>query len=171
MVPRELIQAFAALAPNKVVLAKLLAHHFHEGQMRKGENEPYIVHPARIAENCKTETEKCIAWLHDVIEDSECTLDDLKGFFSEEVINGVDALTKVEGDSLKTQLKIQLADTIVQRIKLLDVLDYWQHAKGMSEVSIAKHKHVAETFYLPLAKDIAPELHDEILLSMREVLS
>lgn len=152
MTPKEIIQKFSEVATGKVHLASLIALHFHEGQWRKVEDAPYIVHPARIAAQLNTEEDKCIAWLHDVVEDSEVTLEDLKDFFSEEIISGVNALTKIEDNEEATLAKIRAAPKNVQYIKLLDVLDYWQHSTGMKKESLEKNKTKALEFYLPLAK-------------------
>jgi (p)ppGpp synthase/HD superfamily hydrolase len=163
MTPKETIQKLSKQTTDKVFLAKLIAYHFHEGQYRKIEDAPYVVHPERIVAQLETETDKCIAWLHDVVEDTEVKLEDLQELFSAEVIAGIFALTKVEGDEQASMQKILSAPRHVQRIKLLDVLDYWQHCEGMSKKSISKNRHKAEMYYLPLAeklgeKEIATEI-------------
>lgn len=152
-----ILQRFYQQARNQLELAKLIAHYAHEGQMRKTENEPYIVHPARIATQLKSDKDKCVAWLHDVVEDSNIELKDLKEFFSENTVHAVDCLTKVKGDVDATLTKIKHAPNNVQIIKLLDVLDYWRHCHGMSQESIALNTGLAKEFYLPLAEQLGEE--------------
>lgn len=52
-------------------LAEAWAHVAHDGQCRKGAGEPYIEHPARVANSVWGWRRKSLAWLHDVIEDAE----------------------------------------------------------------------------------------------------
>ena len=61
---------------------------------------PYIYHPIHIAYQMETEDEICVAILHDVVEDTDVTLDDLrdKGF-PERIIDSVKLLTKEKSDS------------------------------------------------------------------------
>ena len=49
----------------------------HIGQLDKG-GSPYILHPVRVALHCQTEDEKIVALLHDVVEDTSITFEDLK---------------------------------------------------------------------------------------------
>lgn len=93
----------------------------HEGQFRKGNGLPYITHPIAVAEIAlelkKTRDEwkwldddilYVSAILHDVAEDTEVTLSDIKREFGVEVSSTVCDLTKVEGESyLDMILKIK----------------------------------------------------------------
>lgn len=54
-----------------------IAAKAHDGQVDKG-GHPYILHPLRVMMNCESEAEKICAVLHDVIEDTNITLEDLK---------------------------------------------------------------------------------------------
>lgn len=70
-----------------------IAKAAHAGQKDKA-GKPYIEHPLHIANLMSTEEEACVALLHDVVEDSDWTIDDLaKEGFSKEVLNAVEALT------------------------------------------------------------------------------
>lgn len=78
--------------------AMKIALDAHAGALDK-QGEPYILHPIRVmlAVRKKGYSEVCqaIALLHDVVEDSEITLDDLRGYgLPEEVVDAVDALTR-----------------------------------------------------------------------------
>ena len=74
--------------------AILMATTAHQGQVDKA-GAPYILHPLRVMFGCKTENEQICAVLHDVIEDTDITLEDLRAAgFKEEVIIALDALTK-----------------------------------------------------------------------------
>jgi len=58
--------------------ASKIAYRAHYGQFRRGGTIPYIIHPLRVANSFKDDIKKTIAILHDVVEDTELTLKDLK---------------------------------------------------------------------------------------------
>ena len=75
-----------------------IACEAHAGQFDKG-GEPYILHPLRLMLRMATEAERITAVLHDVVEDSQFTIEDLiaEGF-AREIVNAVAALSKREGE-------------------------------------------------------------------------
>ena len=71
----------------------LIAYDAHKEQTDKN-GLPYIFHPFHLAEQMDTEEEIIVALLHDVIEDSDATLDELRSYkFSEQVIGALSVLT------------------------------------------------------------------------------
>ena len=62
---------------SMTIKAMKLAYKAHEGQVDRS-GVPYIFHPIHLAEQMETEDEICTALLHDVAEDSDCTIEDLK---------------------------------------------------------------------------------------------
>ena len=76
-----------------------IAVEAHKGQTDKA-GMPYILHPLRLMFQMKTDNEKIAAVLHDVVEDSDWALDDLKKEkFNNEVIEAVNLLTRDDNDS------------------------------------------------------------------------
>ena len=76
-----------------------IAVHAHAGQMDKG-GEPYILHPLRVMLRMRTDMERIVAVLHDVVEDSAYTFADLRSEgFSVEVLKALEALTKQPGET------------------------------------------------------------------------
>lgn len=74
-------------------LAMKICFKAHAHQLDKS-GLPYVFHPFHIAEQMKDEDTTIVALLHDVVEDSDITLDDLKKYgFSEDVISAVAAMT------------------------------------------------------------------------------
>lgn len=77
--------------------AKKFAREAHKGQFRKYKNEPYIEHPIRVASLVKTvphtEAMVCAAYLHDVVEDTNVALKDIRAKFGNEVADLVEELT------------------------------------------------------------------------------
>lgn len=66
----------------------------HEGVVGK-DGLDYVFHPITVALKCKTDDEKVVALLHDVVEDTPTTLDDLrKEGFPEYIVEAVDAVTR-----------------------------------------------------------------------------
>lgn len=78
---------------NIVEKAKDVAYKAHDGQMRKDSDEPFINHLIAVNEILSKLTDNenilAIGWLHDVIEDTELTFDDLKNDFPVEVLIGL----------------------------------------------------------------------------------
>ncbi len=77
-----------------------LAVQAHKGQLRKGTNIPYIVHPMRVMERLLhagySEEVACAGVLHDVIEDGDVSLSQLENQFGKRIAELVDAATEVE---------------------------------------------------------------------------
>lgn len=101
----------------------------HAGQLDRG-GEPYIYHPLRVMGNVDTLEARIVAVLHDVVEDSELTLDDLRAEgFSEEVLAAVDALTKRDGESRLDAAMRAAANPLARVVKLADVNDNMNRAR------------------------------------------
>lgn len=96
----------------------------HKGQKDKSGVE-YILHPLRVMERGKTAVEKICGVLHDVVEDSDWTIDDLKNEgFSEEVISVIKCLTKkTENENYDEFIERVAKDPIAVKVKLNDLLD------------------------------------------------
>ena len=70
----------------------------HQGQLDRA-GQPYILHPLRVMARCQSADEKIVAVLHDVVEDTHWSFDDLrKEGFSEVIIQALDCVTKREGE-------------------------------------------------------------------------
>ncbi|MBR1563632.1 MAG: bifunctional (p)ppGpp synthetase/guanosine-3',5'-bis(diphosphate) 3'-pyrophosphohydrolase, partial [Ruminococcus sp.] len=121
---------------SKIVSAYELAEHYHHEQKRES-GEPYITHPLAVAYillelGMDTDT-ICAALLHDVVEDTDCTLDEIRKKFGTDVemlVNGVTKLGKVEiftkeeqkAENIRKILLAMSEDIRVIIIKLADRL-------------------------------------------------
>jgi (p)ppGpp synthase/HD superfamily hydrolase len=100
-----------------------IAAREHAGDIDKG-GSPYIFHPLRLMFAVRKPFEKMAAVLHDVVEDTPVTLDDLKyEGFNPEVIAAVEALTKKTGESRMEAATRAAANPIAIVVKLADVTD------------------------------------------------
>jgi hypothetical protein len=103
--------------------AILIATNAHQGQVDKA-GKPYILHPLRLMFSRKNETERICAVLHDVIEDTDITLDYLrKQGFSEEVLSTLDAITRRSYESYDEFISRILNNKIACYVKLADLCD------------------------------------------------
>lgn len=95
----------------------------HAGQLDMA-GEKYVLHPIRVMLQVATEEEKITAMLHDVVEDSELTLENLKKEgFSDEILAAVDALTKRPGETRIEAAHRAAANHIARAVKLADNAD------------------------------------------------
>ena len=98
-----------------------IAKKAHLGQVDKA-GEDYIKHPEKVASFVKTDEEKAVAYLHDVIEDTELTLEDLYEYdFSKEVLEAVDIITKKRGEDYQSYLNSVKKNKLARAVKLADL--------------------------------------------------
>lgn len=92
----------------------------HAGQVDKT-GQPYILHPLRVMLRVSAPHERMAAVLHDVVEDTGVTLEQLRSEgFPDEVISAVDALTKRPGESRLEAAHRAAADPVARAVKLAD---------------------------------------------------
>jgi len=145
-----------------------VAMEAHQHARRKS-GEPYIYHPIAVAQICAEEiglgsTSVICALLHDVVEDTDMTLADMKGMFGEKVAQIIDGLTKIKGVEIfdPTNFSIQaenfrkmlltLSDDV--RVILIKMADRLHNMRTLGSMSEQQQRKIAsETLYLyaPLA--------------------
>ena len=94
----------------------------YAGQTDKA-GETYIRHPLRVMQAMSTDRERVVALLHDIVEDSEYTLDEIEQEFSAEVRDAVDALTKREGEPYQEFVERAGEIPTARRVKIADIED------------------------------------------------
>jgi (p)ppGpp synthase/HD superfamily hydrolase len=100
-----------------------IAVQAHWGQKDRG-GAPYILHPLRMMFRVQTEAERMAAVLHDVVEDTDWTLDALREQgFPDEVVTAVDHLTRREDESYDEFVTRAAAHPVARRVKLADLED------------------------------------------------
>jgi guanosine-3',5'-bis(diphosphate) 3'-pyrophosphohydrolase len=97
-----------------------IAAQAHTGQVDKA-GQPYILHPFRVMLCVSGEAERMAAALHDVVEDSDVTLEQLtREGFPPEVVEAVDALTKRPGETRIQAAHWAAAHPVARIVKLAD---------------------------------------------------
>lgn len=100
-----------------------IAFRAHEGQKDKSGHD-YIMHPIRVAERCKNPRAKIVALLHDTIEDTNVTVNDLrKQGFPEEIIEGILSVTKQMGETYEAFVRRAAENPIGREVKIADLED------------------------------------------------
>ena len=102
--------------------AREIAQQAHRDQVDKS-GAAYITHPARVAARVAgNPSAEMVAWLHDVVEDTGVTLDDLAAEFPAEVLAAVDAITKRadEGDDYYRRVAANDLALLVKHADLAD---------------------------------------------------
>ena len=102
------------------IKAMNVAYEAHHGQLDKG-GVPYIFHPIHLAEEMDDEISTCVALLHDTVEDTAVTLEELAARFPPEVVEAVDLLTHREGVAYFDYIRAIRRDPIAVKVKLADL--------------------------------------------------
>ena len=104
----------------QVFKAMIIAYNAHMGQFDKA-GVPYIFHPIHLAEQMDTEEECIVALLHDVVEDTEVTFEDLEKEFSKTIIDAIRLLTHDKSVDYMEYVKNLKNNPIAKKVKLADL--------------------------------------------------
>jgi len=181
---QHLIDSYLASKHRKkvdiITKAFNFAKHAHKG-VRRLSGEPYIMHPIAVAQIVCSEiglgsTSICSALLHDVVEDTDYTVEDIENMFGAKIAQIVDGLTKISGgifgDHASAQaenfkkLLLTMSDDI--RVILIKIADRLHNMRTLGSQAVNKQYKIAgETLYIyaPLANrlglnSIKTELED-----------
>jgi|ERR1044071_3718490 (p)ppGpp synthase/HD superfamily hydrolase len=100
-----------------------IAARAHKGQKDKAD-APYLLHPLRMMLRMDTEAAMMAAVLHDVVEDTDWTLERLREEgFSDEVLEAVDCLTHRDGESYDAFVERVRTNPIARQVKIADLED------------------------------------------------
>ena len=137
------------------------AKHAHKG-VRRNSGEPYILHPIAVARIVSEEiglgsTSICAALLHDVVEDTEYTIEDISNLFGTKIAQIVDGLTKISGGifgdkaSAQTENFKKLLLTMSEdiRVILIKIADRLHNMRTLEHMAPNKQYKIAgETLYI-----------------------
>lgn len=102
-------------------LALQIAQKAHAGQVDKA-GKDYILHPMTVASYMDTDTEKAIAYLHDVLEDTDVTVDALREIFPNEIVDTLITLTHRKDESYFEYIQRVSTSKLAKKIKVADLL-------------------------------------------------
>ncbi|MBQ7099638.1 MAG: HD domain-containing protein [Oscillospiraceae bacterium] len=102
------------------IKAMNLAYNAHHGQFDKG-GVPYIFHPIHLAESMDDESSTCVALLHDTVEDTDVTLEQLAREFPREIVEAVDLLTHRDGVEYFDYVRAIKKNPVAVKVKLADL--------------------------------------------------
>ena len=158
---------------NKELRKKALdfATNAHEGQLRKGSTNPYIIHPIAVAEIAEKLIEGdvrytgledvvyVVALLHDVWEDTEVGIDVIADEFGPFIANRVSLLTKLEGTNYFDAISNLIDEDIARIVKMSDL---------MHNMSDLKEGSLKDKYRLAFA--LLKSMHDNYLGRFRVTL-
>ncbi|HHX32435.1 MAG TPA: phosphohydrolase, partial [Bacteroidales bacterium] len=109
---------------EQLKLAIEIAISAHNGQLDTHNGRPYIEHPFRVMNAGHTLQEKIVGVLHDVVEDTDWTLNKLKAEgFTDEIVDGIDAVTRRDNESYDDYIIRVQTNSLGIRVKLNDLTD------------------------------------------------
>lgn len=100
--------------------AMIIAYNAHKNQFDKA-GVPYVYHPIYLAEQMDTEEECIIALLHDVVEDTAVTFEDLEKEFSQTIINTLKLLTRSKKEDYFKYISRIAENELAKKIKIEDI--------------------------------------------------
>lgn len=139
---------------DPVAVAELIAEIAHRGQVDKA-GKPYVEHPRRVAELAKRRgSDKVehlvVALLHDVVEDTPITLDELGWVFPAHIVAAIDAITHRAGEPRGDYYARVAVNDIAFQVKLADIADNTDPAR-LAELDqptrdrlLAKYEHALD---------------------------
>ncbi len=121
--------------------ALTLCFNAHKEQLDKS-GLPYVFHPFHLAEQMNDETTTIVALLHDVIEDTDYTLDDLLNMgFSKQVIDAIAVMTHDENIAYMDYIQIIKTNSIATAVKLADL----KHNSDLTRYNIVDERALERT--------------------------
>lgn len=102
-------------------LALQIAQKAHAGQVDKA-GKDYILHPMTVASYMDTDIEKTIAYLHDVLEDTDVTVDALRKIFPNEIVDTLIILTHRKDESYFEYIQRVSKSKLAKKVKVADLL-------------------------------------------------
>lgn len=103
--------------------AEEIARKAHAGQVDKS-GRPYIGHIERVANRVTSDEAKCVAWLHDVLEDTDVLPEaELRRIFGDEIAEGVLSVTHRENESYEDFVRRAGVNRLGREVKVADLID------------------------------------------------
>lgn len=132
--------------------AELFAKSIHANQVDKA-GKPYIEHLQAVVNNLVEPSEEmvAVAWLHDSVEDTEQSIDDLTYYFGKDVAEAVRAITKVDGEHYDEYLARVKNNPIARQVKIADLthnMDLTRMPNITNKDLVRKEKYIKAKAFL-----------------------
>ncbi|MBQ2954456.1 MAG: HD domain-containing protein [Clostridia bacterium] len=103
--------------------AYAIAKRAHASQTDKS-GKPYIGHIERVAARCRSDAAKCVAYLHDVLEDTDVLTErQMRELFGDEITDGVLSVTRRDGEDYAAFVRRAGANPLGREVKMADLID------------------------------------------------
>ena len=146
---------------DMVKRAEIFATERHAGQMRKDNATPYIVHPAEMVASLKQSGIEypyilAAAWLHDTVEDTDTTLDEIYDEFGPSVCGLVDVLTRRKPKERHDiyNSRVLSSNSAAKIIKVADLEHNMRTIEYLEEEAQERKIREAKELYLPLRDEL-----------------
>ena len=122
---QEMLHIFSLLdlsqnAYSDYCKALTIAAQSHKGQYDKV-GKDYLFHPLTVSSYCQTQKGKIVGLLHDVVEDTPITLEELNKIFDDEIVTAVGLLTKTEGFEINEYYAAIKNNPLAKEVKMADL--------------------------------------------------
>lgn len=121
------------------VKAMNIAYNAHHGQTDVS-GAPYIFHPYHVAEQMDDEATTCVALLHDVVEDTSVTIDDLDREFPKDIVEAVRLLTHDKGIDYEQYIKAVCDNPIAKAVKYEDLRHNMDETRVYDKNMVSKER-------------------------------
>ena len=130
-----------------LALAETIAVNAHKSQLDKG-GHPYINHPRFVSAHCTSPESRIVGMLHDVVEDTPVTLEEVEQYFGEriaDILMALDLVTKKKGPDYDEDLYYEKIKTnsIAREVKLADL----KHNSDISRIPHPTKKDIQKIEY------------------------
>lgn len=102
--------------------AREFATKKHKGMFRKNSVTPYITHPERVADLLDNNELKVIAWLHDILEDTHTTYEEIVAEFGETIARDVRTLTHCDTETYDDYIERISTSPFMRQVKVADIV-------------------------------------------------
>ena len=111
---------------------------------------PYVFHPLLVAESMTDELSTVVALLHDIVEDTPCTFEELESMFSKEVVGAIRLMTHEDDDDYFSYIERLSSNRIASMVKISDL----KHNSDESRLNNITEKDIKRNLKYKKALDI-----------------
>ena len=116
--------------------AYAIAQAAHAQQVDKS-GKPYIGHVERVAARCRSDEAKCVAYLHDVLEDTDTLPEaEMRRIFGDRITDAVLSVTRREGEDYAAFIRRAGANPLGREVKISDLIDNSNLSRFEGEITL-----------------------------------